>query len=99
MQIDYDDLDGDLLQQFVNDAERIVIVSHEHAALNVDHSVVDAAAGASLIPAEAWATGRIICRPQNTPRQRGFIAIGRVHVVDDFALVPDVVAGGDDVGA
>ena len=27
------------------------------------------------------------------------IAVGRVHVVDDLALIPDVVAGGDDIDA
>ena len=38
------------------------------------------------------------CR-HGSPRQRRLIAIGGVHVIDDLALVPDVIAGSDDVDA
>jgi len=38
-------------------------------------------------------------RPQDAARQRRLISVGGVQVIDDLALVPDVVAGGDDVDA
>ena len=53
----------------------------------------------SLIPAEAGRAGGIVRRTQHAARQRGLIAVGGVHVLDDLALVPDVIAGGDDVDA
>ena len=89
----------DLLEQFVGKAKRVVVVGHEHAALKVDDAIGDTAARVALVPAEARRSRRIVCRPQDAPGQRRLISVGRVHVVDDLALVPDVIAGGDDINA
>src|SRR5208283_5438479 len=90
---------GDLLQQFVGYAEGIVIAGHENASLQIDDAIIHAAARARLVPAEAGRAHGIVGRPQQASRQRTFVAVGRIHVLDDLALVPDVVAGGDDIDA
>src|SRR5208282_599506 len=54
---------------------------------------------AALVPPEARRSRRVVSWPQQTARERSFVAIGRVHVLDDLTLVPDVVAGSDDINA
>src|ERR1039458_4260753 len=89
----------DLLEQLVGIAKWVVVAGHKHTALKVDDAIGDAAARAALVPAEARGTHWIVCRPQDAARQGRLISVGGVQVLDDLALVPDVVAGGDDVDA
>ena len=85
-------------QQLVRDAKGIVIRGHEHASLEIDHGIRNFAL-ASLVHA-----GSRHVRPDNlpdaTPAARAVpVAVDHLEVVDDLALVPDVVSGGDDVDA
>src|SRR6266403_2410979 len=98
MEVDEDDLCLDLLQKFVGEAEGVVAGSHEDAALQVDHGVV----GAIFLAFEhspAWQTRGEICRAQQSPRRAMRIAVCHLEVFDDFALIPDVIAGRHDIDA
>ena len=92
--MDVDDDDVRLLAQhvdlFARDAERIVDGRHEHAAHHVEDADVDALDGDDPAAA-AGRAGRIVRRPDDT--------VGFVELAAELALVPDVVAGRDEVDA
>ncbi len=94
---DYLGLDGG--QHVVDGMEGIVGGVHEHAAHHVDDRVADAAFGCAFIHAIARQARQQVDGPQYAAGS--FMAVGghRVHVVDQLALVPDVVAGGEHVCA
>ena len=95
--VDEDDLGGDLLEQLVGFAKGVVACGHEDAALQVDDGVLGAGVPAfrrerALIAAEADGRGRVVAGAQQAAR--ALVRGGEhAHVVEDFALVPDVVAG------
>ena len=74
-----------------DDRERIVERRHEDAAHHVDHADRLAGAGASEIAAAARHAGGEVGRAQQLRLPR--------DVVEDFLLVPDVIAGGHHVDA
>ena len=80
----------------IGDAKGIVIRSHEHAPLQVDYGIGNFRLRA-LIHAPARHIRRIICRTQHAPLRAVPIAFGHLKEVDDLALVPNVIAGGDDI--
>src|ERR1019366_3604161 len=90
---------SDPLQQLIGIAKGIVVVGHEYATLKIDDAIGNTAARAPFVPAKARGPCRIVCRTQDPTGQGRLISIGGVHVIDDLAFVPDVVAGGDDVNA
>ena len=67
--------------------------------MQVDDRIVHAALRGSFIDAVAGNAGLEVGGAQDAAG--AFVAVGgdRVEVVDQFALVPDVVAGGENVGA
>ena len=69
------------------------------AALKVDDGVILTGGERALVDAEAGAAGGVVGGADDAA---GAIVAGGgdgVEVVDDFFFVPDVVAGGEDVGA
>src|SRR5208282_441741 len=96
MEIDQDNFGVNAFQKLVGNAKRIVVRSHKDSALQVDHSIRSFSL-LSLVEAPAGHVGWIVGRAQNPACRSVAVAFDHLKVVDDFALVPDVVAGGDDV--
>ena len=88
----------ELSKQLVGDAEGIVICCHEHSSLQVNHCVRDIFLLA-LIHTPAWQVRVIIGRAQEPARHAVLISVCILKVVDDLALIPDVVASSDDIDA
>ena len=82
---------GRAVEQLVELRERRVELIHEDPAHRVDDRDLVAGIGVVDEPAAAGCLVRIVDRPQDG-------AIG-VEVLVDLALIPDVVAAGDDVNA
>src|SRR6476620_7495060 len=92
-------LAADLCQQGVCFAERIVRVMHKNTALQIDDGIALALPRCSFINANTRNALRKIRRTQNLSRASAGIAIGRVEVIDNRSLAPDVVAGSEHVAA
>src|SRR5207249_7313950 len=95
MNIDQNDLGLDFLEQLIGDAKGIIIGGHKNPPLKVDDGI-GYIVFAAFINAPARHASRIICRAQE-PACEAFIAVGTLEVVDDLALVPDVIAGGEHI--
>ena len=88
----------DVAEEFVGLAERVVATGHEDAALEVHDGVSLAVAEFALVDAEAGSADGVVGRAQDAATSG--VRIGRDgHVFEDLFFVPDVIAGGDDVGA
>jgi hypothetical protein len=98
MQIEQNDLRGDSAEQFVRFAEGVIATGHEDAALQIDHGVTLAIAERTFIETEAGRAGSVVGGAQDAAATRVRVR-GDGHVFKDLALVPDVVACGDHVGA
>ena len=98
MQVDKNHFGLDFFQQLIGHAEGIVVRGHEDASLKINHGVGNAILLA-FVHAPARKIRSVIRRPQQAAGGAVRIAVGRLKVVDDLALVPDVVAGGDDINA
>jgi hypothetical protein len=96
--VDQDDLGLDDFEQRVDGAEGVIVGVHEDAALEIDYGVCLAAGQGAFIEAIAWSGRRVVSRADDAAG--AFVAGGgrRLHIIDDLALVPDVVAGGQDMG-
>ena len=95
VEVDEDYFGVDLLQELIGDAEGIVVRGHEHAPLQVDHGVGNFMLVA-LIQTPARHIRWIVCGTQHAALRAVAVALGHLKKVNDLALVPDVVAGGDD---
>ena len=84
-------------QQRVHGVKWVVGGVHEDAALQVDHRVCHAALGGSFVNSMAGQSRLQVCGPQHAAAS--LIAFGGrgIHIVDQLALVPDVVAGGQNI--
>ena len=89
-------LAGDLGEEFVGFAERVVAGGHEDAALEIHHSVGLARGEFALIEAEAGGADRVVGGAQDTAATSVGVG-GYSHVFEDLFFVPDVIASGDDV--
>ncbi len=87
----------DGIEQIVRLTERVVAGAHEDAALQVQDGIALPCGELALIDAEARGAHGVVGRPQH-PAATLVGICWNGHVVEDFALVPDVVAGGDDMG-
>src|SRR6185312_12417279 len=76
--------------------EWVIVRRHENASLKVDHRVSHIVL-AAFVHAPSRQVGRIVCRAQQAAGGAVLVAVSALKVVDDFALVPDVIAGGDDI--
>ncbi len=89
---------GDFGEELVGLAEGIVAGGHEDSALKVEDGVLLAGGEFALVEAEAGSSSGVVGGAEDAAA-----AVVRVggdgHVFEDLALVPDVVAGGDDVGS
>src|SRR2546427_1137102 len=94
MHIDKNDLGLDFFQELVGNSKGIVIRRHEDAPLEIDDCIGNVSLS-SLVNSPARHVRRIICRTQDSARHAVLIAIGHLEVINDFALVPNVIAGGD----
>src|SRR5205085_10133504 len=81
-------------QQGVGVAEGIVILRQEDAALKVDDGIRNLADD-TLKKSHAGSTRGIVGGTEHAARGAVRIAVGGVEVLNDFALVPDVIAGGE----
>src|SRR5208282_3377880 len=86
-------------EQVVGDAEWAVDGRHEDAALQIDDRIGDAGAGGPFVHSYAWCTSRIVGRAQYAARRTVRLIDGAVEVVGEFALVPDMISGGEHVDA
>ena len=96
MDVEEDDGGGDLAEKLVGLAEGVVAGGHEDAALEVDNGVLLAGGEFALVEAEARSSGGVVGGAEDAAAAEVRIG-GNGHVLEDLALVPDVVAGGDDV--
>ena len=78
-----------LLQQGIRHAERI---------LQIDDGIRLSRGQFTLVKSVPGRAGGIVGRPQHPPGTIVAILGNRLHILDDLALVPHVVAGGDYVG-
>ena len=91
-------LAADLGEKLVGLAEGIVAGGHENAALEVDDGVRLSRGEFALVEAETGRAGGVVGGAEDA--SAAVVGVrGHGHVVEDLALVPDVVAGGDDMGA
>jgi hypothetical protein len=98
VQVEQDDLRADLAEQLVGFAEGVVAGGHEDAALEVHDGVGLARGKLALIHAEAGCADRIVGGAEDAAAADVGVG-GDSHVLEDLALIPDVVASGNDVGA
>src|SRR5207247_6090037 len=98
MHIDKNDLGLDFFQELVGNSKGIVIRRHEDATLEIDDCIGNVSLS-SLVNSPARHVRRIICRTQDSARHAVLIAIGHLEIINDFALVPNVIAGADYVDA
>lgn len=96
--VEQDDLCGDFAEQLVGLAEGIVTGGHEDAALEIEDGVLLTGGQFALVHTESRRADGVVGRTQDAAS--AFVRVGRDgHVFEDFALVPDVIAGGDDMRA
>jgi hypothetical protein len=88
----------DAREQLVGLAEGVVATGHEDAALQVHDGVLRAVAERAFIDAEAGRADGVVRGAQDAAAASVRVR-GDGHVLEDLFLVPDVVAGGDDVRA
>src|SRR5579862_2234013 len=98
MKVDEDHFGFDVLQQFVGGAKGIVVGGHENAPLKIDHGVRNALFRALIHTPTRHVRG-VVRRTQQAAGRAVLVAVGTLKIIDDLALVPDVVAGGDDIDA
>src|SRR5271155_5149597 len=93
MHVDENDLRRDLFQQGIGNTKRIVARAHEYAALQIDDGIFLSRGEFTLIETIARCSGNVV-RWANYP-PRSLMAFGRhgLHVFDDLALVPNMIAG------
>jgi hypothetical protein len=96
VEIEEDDLCGDLSEELVGLAEGVVAGGHEDAALEVHDRVGLAVGKFALVDAEAGGADGIVGGAEDTAAADVGV-FGDGYVLEDLALVPDVIAGGDDV--
>src|SRR4051795_3292324 len=98
MQVDKNYFGFDLFQQLVGDAKRIVIGRHEDASLKIDHRVRDSILLA-FVHTPARKVRSVIRWPQQAACGTVGIAVSGLKVFDDLALIPNMIASGDDIDA
>ena len=84
-------------EEFVGFAEGVVAGGHEDAALEVEDGVLGAVAEGAFVDTEAGGSVGVVGGAEDAAAADVGVG-GDGHVLEDFLLVPDVVAGGDDVG-
>src|SRR5713101_5521697 len=98
MHIDKNDLGLDFFQELVGNSKGIVIRRHEDAPLEIDDCIGNVSLS-SLVNSPARHVRRIVCRAKDSASHAVLFAISHLEVINDFALVPDVIAGGDYINA
>ena len=98
VEVEEDDLGLDFAEELVGLAEGVVAGGHEDAALQVHNSVGLASGEFALVDAEAGCADGVVRGADDAAAADMGIG-GDGHVFEDLFFVPDVVAGGDDVGA
>jgi len=88
----------DVAEEFVGFAEGVVATGHEDAALEVHDGVGLAGGQLALVEAEAGSADGVVGGAKDAAAARVGVD-GDGHVFEDLFFVPDVVAGGDDVGS
>ena len=91
-------LADDLAEEFVGLAEGVVAAGHEDAALEVHDGVGLAGGELALVDAEAGGADGVVGGAEDAAAADVRVD-GDGHVLEDLFFVPDVIAGGDDVGA
>jgi hypothetical protein len=89
---------GDVAEEFVGLAEGVVAAGHEDATLEVHDGVALAGGKLALVEAKAGSADGVVGGAEDAAAAG--VGVGwDGHVFEDLFFVPDVVAGGDDVGA
>ena len=99
MEVHHDHLGLDTGQQFVGLVKRIVGPVHKDAAHQVHHRVLHAALRGAFKDAPARQVPLHVGRPQHAAGAGLAIGGHGVQIVDQLALVPNMVAGGQHIGA
>lgn len=86
----------DLGEEVVGFAEGVVAGGHEDATLEVEDGVFGAVAEGALVETEAGGAVGVVGGTEDAAAADVGVG-GDGHVFEDLLLVPDVVAGGDDV--
>src|SRR5947209_9707105 len=99
MKIHNNDLTFDGRNQRVSFAERIISILHENAALEINHGKALALRQSAFIQADAGNTFSIVRWPQHFPGTAARISIRRIKVIQNLALIPDVISRGEHMAA
>jgi len=99
MKVDEDDFGLDLFQQRVGDAEGIVIGGHEDPSLQVDDGVGLSVGELTFVDSVPWSAGDVVRGPDEAAWPLVTFGGHGLHVVDDLAFIPYVIAGGENVRA
>ncbi len=98
MDVEDDEFGLECVEDLVGFAERVVAGRHEDAALKVDDGVGLASREFSFVDAESGSADGVVGGTEDAPATLVGVG-GDGHVFEDLFFVPDMVAGGDDVGA
>jgi hypothetical protein len=97
MEVEENDLGGDLAEEFIGFAERIVAGGHKHAALEVHDGVGLAGGQCAFVDSKTRSANGIVGGTDDSAATNvGICRYG--HVLKDLFFIPDVIAGSDDVG-
>jgi hypothetical protein len=99
VKVNQNDFRMNFLEQGIGRAEGILQVSHEGPALQVDHRVAFPGGKNAFINSIAGNAGRVIRRPEQAPWPVMTRLCNRLHIFDNFALIPNMVARCDDMSA
>src|SRR5579859_704861 len=99
MEIDKNDFGLDLFEQGIDHAKGIFEAGHENPPLEVNHGVGLSLGQFSLVVTVARSSGDVVGWAQQAAGAAVAVQRSRLHVLHDFAFVPDMVTGGDNVGS
>ena len=99
MKVHKDHFGLDCFEQGIRRAEGIFQVAHEDPALQIDDRVGLSGGQLPLVDPMSWRARDIIGRAQHAAWAIMAVRGHGLHVFDNLAFVPDMVAGSEDVGA
>src|ERR1700722_11674032 len=99
MEVDKDDFGLDFLEQRVDRSKRIFLACHKGPALQIHDRIRLSRSQRALVNTVSWRTGNVVSRAQYSPRTIMAVRRNGLHIFDDFAFVPDMVTGCQDMGS
>src|ERR1700678_1329110 len=99
MEVDKDDFGLNFLEERVDGSKVIFLACHKRPALQIHDRIGLSRSQRALVNTVSWRTRNVVSRAQYSPRTIMAVRRHRLHIFDDFAFVPDMVTGRQDVGS